>query len=136
MSAYSRIRLMAATAVVGGACAAATLGGAVPAMAGTAITPVGTLTTWSVVPCDDLGEKVEVIVAGGLPSTRYTATAVQGGNGPVTFTTDVSGGGSGVLGNVNPDVGGFVGPATITVTAGGLSGTVTADITCTSAKGD
>lgn len=117
--------LVAATGVA----FAAVLAVAGVAQAGTAVTPVGTLTATQVDgPCNDRGANVTVSVSGGFAGTAYTATGSEYSE-PVHFATDGSGAGSGVVLNVLPP-GGWTGTATITVTAGGGSGQVEVAIAC------
>jgi hypothetical protein len=109
-------------------------GSAFAAPAGAAVTPVGQLTAVQAAgPCNDFGAVVTVSVTSGLASTAYTATA-GGFSSPGTFTTGSTGAGAGQVGNVLPPSG-WTGTATITVTAAGRTGTVTAAIACSPPKG-
>jgi hypothetical protein len=93
-------------------------------------------------PCNDLGAEVKVSVTGGLPRTSYKATG-GGISSPVTFTTNTTGAGSGIVTNVSPTAGWtrgapvmITGTGTITVTAAGKSGTVGTYLSCIDPRGE
>ncbi|GAB4055573.1 hypothetical protein GCM10028775_50710 [Catellatospora paridis] len=106
------------------------------ALADTAQTPVGQLTS-TLDGCNDLGAQVYVAVTGGLPHTAYTASTARGHDHDDTFTTDGSGNGLGYFHNAwadtNPT---WSGQAVITVSANGQTGTVTVQISCPDPKGE
>lgn len=102
------------------------------ALAGSASTPVGQLTSVQV-NCDDPGALVQVTVSGGFPNTSYSAISEDPfeWNGPSTFTTNASGAGSTIVG-----MGGFHGTNSVFVTANGQTGTVTHEANCDDGWGD
>lgn len=128
-------RLMATAGLVVAAASFAAVA-AVPgaALADAADTPVGRLIAKKST-CEDHGATVTVAVTGGMSSTWYEASPV---NGPLAwsdgFTSDAWGAGLTKVHNVRPDVEPFIGRATITVTANGKSGQVGLWIDCPSAK--
>jgi hypothetical protein len=84
--------------------------------------------------CGDLGAGVTLAVAGGLADTAYHATTTGWKNQnriPADFSTDANGNGYGEFLNVAPP-GSFTGTVTITVTAGGRTGQVSAYVNCPS----
>ena len=106
------------------------------ALADTAQTPVGQLTS-SHVGCNDLGAEVLVVVSGGLPNTAYAASTALGHDHTDTFTTNSAGAGQGYFHNAWADAyPHYAGPAVITVTAGALTGTVNVQIACNDPKGE
>jgi hypothetical protein len=128
-------RLLATAGLAAATSMAVTAGIPGTAQADVANTPVGELLAEKIT-CSDHGGVVRVTAKGGLPGTPYDATARGGLVWFDGFTSDASGAGSGRLTNVRPDVEPFIGLATVTVTAGGLSGQVTVWIDCPSNKGD
>ncbi|WP_144120795.1 hypothetical protein [Catellatospora sichuanensis] len=106
------------------------------ALADTAQTPVGQLTS-TLDGCNDLGAQVYVALTGGQPNTVYSASTARGYDHDDTFTTDASGNGAGYFHNAWADSDPrWSGPAVITVTANGQTGTVTVQINCPDPKGE
>lgn len=106
------------------------------ALADTATTPVGQLTSGQV-GCNDFGAVVSVSVIGGLPNARYEASVPQGGlSWSDGFVSNASGAGTVQVYNVLSDAGAYTGVATVTLTANGQAGQVTVSVSCTSGKGD
>lgn len=128
------MRVLRNSLVLSATVAAALVAGC-PAFAGTASTPVGTLTaTQASGPCNDLGADVVVSVASGFANTGYTATAPGAAVLPASFGTNGSGAGQGIVHNVLTPTG-WSGTATITVTEAGATGQVTVAIACDPPKG-
>ncbi|WP_155371443.1 hypothetical protein [Catellatospora vulcania] len=106
------------------------------ALAGTAQTPVGHLTS-SLDGCNDLGAQVLVVLTGGRPNTVYNAGTARGYDHDDTFTTDANGNGTGYFHNAWADTDPrWAGQAVITVTGNGQTGTVTVQIDCADPKGE
>lgn len=106
------------------------------ALAGSAQTAVGSLTTTFAPPCNDMGAPVYIALSGGFPGATYTVSTAQGLDPVGTFVADVNGAGEGYIHNAKPDSGSFAGVATVTVTANGQTGTVPVQIDCPDPKGD
>ncbi|GAA2390210.1 hypothetical protein Cme02nite_73690 [Catellatospora methionotrophica] len=133
----STLRINALRALgIAGVALATTLAVHEVALADTAQTPVGQLTS-TLDGCNDLGAQVYVAVSGGQPNTVYTASTAYGFDHDDTFTTDGSGNGLGYLHNAWADVHPtWSGQAVITVAANGQTGTVTVQINCPDPKGE
>lgn len=133
----STLRIKALRALgIAGVAVATTLVAHEVALADTAQTPVGQLTS-TLDGCNDHGAQVYLAVTGGQPNTVYTASTVRGFHHEDTFTTDASGNGVGYFHNAWADAHPtWYGPAVITVTANGQTGTVTVQIDCPDPKGE
>lgn len=106
------------------------------ALADTAQTPVGRLTS-TLEGCNDHGGEVLVVLTGGQPDTVYSASTARGFHHTDTFTTDASGNGQGYFHNAWADADPhWSGQAVITVTGNGQTGTVTVQIDCLDPKGE